>query len=405
MRVPKVLVMDPGGLLGEQLDSVTADLRPRPAILYPDATAAIEDVVEANGPFEVIVAGPEVSSEEGLAQLRRLRMQAPNSKLILAFQKWPTHGLRDTVRLGAFDIIRLPVSDKVLLESVQQAIELAVDEDLPAASEKKRPRKGTVVAVVSATGGCGKTFFATNLAYSLEARAQRRTCLIDLDLQFGELSTALRLRPKSTIADLVGQNEDSEVQAAFESYVVRHETGIHVLAAPDEPVDADSVAPADIVRVIEAAKSLFDYVVLDTSAALSETVIVALENAEAIFAMATLDLPSVRNLGVLLSVMKKLKMPVELVNLVMNKVEPDVGMDIERVARYFPQGFSMVIPYGREVNRALNMGMPMLAFSPGSPVSKAIEAGLGHTVEVLAPEAVAENGRRHRIRRRRKQPV
>src|SRR5205823_6311930 len=42
---------------------------------------------------------------------------------------------------------------------------------------------GHVITVASATGGCGKTFYATNLAAAL-AEAGHRVVLVDLDLQF-----------------------------------------------------------------------------------------------------------------------------------------------------------------------------------------------------------------------------
>ena len=67
--------------------------------------------------------------------------------------------------------------------------------------------------------------------------------------------------------------------------------------------------------------------------------LVALEYADRVFAVATLDLPSVRNLGLLLSTMKRLKVPGEWIKLVLNKVESDVGMDVPGITRYFPQGF------------------------------------------------------------------
>ncbi len=128
--------------------------------------------------------------------------------------------------------------------------------------------------------------------------------------------------------------------------------------------------------MIEAARRKFDYVVIDTPPALSEAVLVALEYADRVFALATLDLPSVRNLGLLLETMQQLKVPADRVKLILNKVEPDVGMDVPQVTRYFPQGFEMVIPYARDVNRSLNMGMPVLASAPHSDVSKVLGAAL-----------------------------
>jgi pilus assembly protein CpaE len=262
--------------------------------------------------------------------------------------------------------------------------------------------QGTVIAVVSATGGCGKTFLATNLAYHLQSRPGVETCLVDLDLQFGELATALRLRPRLTIHDLLAEDGETEdVARRLEDHLERHESGIRLLPAPDDPAQADAIDPAGVTRVIEAARSQFDYVIVDTPAALSESVLVAVEQADLIFALATLDLPSVRNLGLMLSTFKKLKVPAERVKLLLNKVEPDVGIDVERVEQYFPQGFSIVIPYGREVNRSLNMGQPLLAYAPNGEVSRILAAALARDVGSDGEEAAVDValGPRARLRR------
>lgn len=74
-----------------------------------------------------------------------------------------------------------------------------------------------------------------------------------------------------------------------------------------------------------------------------------------------------------------MRVPTERVKLLLNKVERNVGLDVATVERLFPQGFSMVIPYGREVNRCLNMGCTVLASAPGCDVSKALAAGLAKT--------------------------
>ena len=402
MRTPRIAVVGDGQELVDQVTSVTRALRPRPEVApYPSLAALAEDTDEHGG-LDVIVAGPAAAEAEGLQELRRLRLQLPQASLVLAFDRWRSSSLRETVRTGAVDILRLPVPDAVLLEALEEALEVRWANPALPIREDRRPgdARGAVIAVVSATGGCGKTFFATNAAYHLQSKLKKRTCLIDLDLQFGELSTALRLKPKTTIADLLAQEGTAEdLGRRLQDAMAVHETGIQLLAAPDEPADADAIEAGEVTRVIEAARYRYDYVVIDTPAALSEGVLISLEQADQIFAIATLDLPSVRNLGVLLSTFKQLKVPNERVQLVLNKVERDVGIDVEAITKYFPQGFSMVVPYGKEVNRSLNMGMPMLAYSPRGEVAKVLEAGLTSTLETDEGED-AEPARRRRFGRR-----
>lgn len=410
MRTPKLLVLDEEEDLSRQVEQVAATLRPRPGVTHCDSFEALEQVVAESGPFELLIAGPIVSQPGGFQRLRDVRTATPQMQLILALNRWRGTTLRDTVRTGALDILRLPVSDDELADAVEQALEAAPPldrHDGARAGHHKGQEGGTVIAVVSATGGCGKTFLATNLAYYLQSSAGKQSCLIDLDLQFGELATALRLRPRRTIHDLLsGESEGEDLGQRLEEHLERHESGIRLLPAPEEPAQADALEGPDLIRVIEAARSRFDYVILDTPAALTEAVLVALEASDQILALATLDLPSVRNLGIMLATIKQLKVPAERIKLLLNKVEPDVGIDVARVEQYFPQGFSMVIPYGREVNRSLNMGQPVLAYASRSEVSKALLAGMTG----LLPggggnddaEPAAPTGKRRRSWRQRK---
>jgi len=414
MRNSKVLVVEASDGLAEQVEHVTSALRPRPEVVSCESIASIEETIGSSGPFEVVVAGSMFPSESALRELRQLRNAEPQMQLILAFDHWRSSSMRDIVRVGALDVLRLPVDDEVLLEAIEQALNSAPLAPTPVEEPNSPVRNGTVTAVVSATGGCGKTFLATNLGYHLQTlaaasaqgngHAPGRTCLLDLDLQFGELATALRLKPKYTIADLlVNEADNDDLGPRLEEYLERHDSGVYVLAAPDQPAQADAIEADDVVRVIEAARTRFDNVIVDTSAALTEPMLVALDHADQIFVLATLDLPSVRNLGLLLSTFEQLKVPAERAKLVLNKVEPDVGIDVDRMTKYFPQGFSIVIPYGREVNRSLNMGQPVLAYAPRGDVSKALEAGLSGSVPGSAGET--EPPRRRWLSRRQKQPA
>jgi len=274
------------------------------------------------------------------------------------------------------------VSDRMLHDAIERAVGVSRPRMSSAPATVAGPnghvKQGTVFTVASATGGCGKTFYSTNLAYFLHQHTGKRTCIIDLDLQFGEVSTALRLRPRYTISDALSreEQEQSDLENHIMEYVVAHDSGVQVLAAPKDPSDADRIHPADVARVIEAARAKFDYVVVDTPAALTEIVLAAFDLSDQLFILATMDLPSVRNMGVFLNTMDKLKIPSENVKLVLNKAEKDVGIDVDQITKLFSQGFSSVLPYAREVSKSVNVGTPILAFNPNSEVSKRLAAGL-----------------------------
>ena len=417
MRSPKILVLERSGVLAEQIERVVADLRPRPEVSTAGRVGVVADVLSAEGPFDVLVAGPSLGTRTGLARLEVIHDELPNMQLLLAFGRRPDAALRDIVRTGALDLVQLPVDDDLLRESISRILDMVRKMELPregaqaaVASNGARGTLGRVYTMSSATGGCGKTFIATNLAYLLSHFSGKRACIIDLDLQFGEVSTALRLRPKYTISDALQRQDADEVdlQNHLEEYMVAHESGISVLAAPKDPAEADSIDPMDVTRIINAARTRFDYVVVDTPSALNEIVLAAFDLSDTLFTMATLDLPSVRNMGVFLAALERLKIPNENIKLLLNKAETDVGIDVNQVTRLFPQGFTAVLPYAKEVSRSINLGTPVLASSPNAPISRLILDGFSS----LLPEAertkvaftpVAEvqaNGRPRRFFRR-----
>ncbi len=387
MSTPKVLVLDRSELLAEQLRSAVAELHPVPEVVACTRLGNAGDVLEAEGPFDVLVAGPSLGTRSGLSRLRLIREDLPTMSMVLAFSRRPDASLRDIVSTGAIDLLQLPVEDKELAEAVQRGIDLAAASApvvvtstavTAGAAHSSPDGPGTVFTIASATGGCGKTFYATNLAYFLTHYTQKRVCIVDLDLQFGEVSTALRLRPKFTIFDAL-QREDSEeidLTEHIEEYTVVHETGVHVLAAPREPSEADRITPPVITRVLHAVRQRFDYVIVDTPPALAETVLVAFDMSDMLWVMATLDLPSVRNMSVFLSTLDRLKVPTEHVRLILNKAETDVGIDIDQVTRLFPQGFESVLPYAKEVSRSINLGMPVMAASPTAEISSRMAGGM-----------------------------
>ena len=418
MRNPKILVLERTATLAEQLDRVVADLRPRPVISTASRVGVVADVLDAEGPFDLLVAGPSLATRTGLARLEVIHDELPDMQLLLAFGRRPDAALRDIVRTGAVDLVQLPVDDELLRESVSRILDMVKrkEEQRSAgavmATNGHRESVGRVFTMSSATGGCGKTFIATNLAYLLSHYTGKRACIIDLDLQFGEVSTALRLRPKYTIHDALQREnpDEADLDTHLEEYMVSHDSGISVLAAPKDPAEADSIDPIHVTQIINAARRRFDYVVVDTPSALNEVVLAAFDLSDTLFTMATLDLPSVRNMGVFLGALERLKIPSDNIKLLLNKAETDVGIDVAQVTRLFPQGFTAVLPYAKEVSRSINLGTPVLASSPNSKISRLIFEGFSPllpegeraraAVAPPVPVAAADNSSRRRFFRR-----
>ena len=382
----KILVLDRSEELAEQVRAVTTDFPSAPEVVSCTKIGSVDHVQEHDGPFSVLVAGPSLGTRAGLRRLAALHREIPDTQFIVAFTHEPDATLREIVQVGAVDLVDYPADDMSLRASLKRALEI---ERVPrtsaapavAAVTQEEPvnRSARIFTVCSATGGCGKTFYATNMALYLARQSGGRVALVDLDLQFGEITTALRLQPNYTIADVLrhdAEDEEVDIDTHIEDFLVEYDSTFWALPAPKDPAEADRITPAELTVLLESLKKRFDYIVVDTPTALAETVLAAFDLSEHLFVMTTLDLPSVRNLGMFLQTLQKLRIPTDNVSLVMNKVEKDVGIDVEQIVKLFPQGFRSTLPYAKEVSRSVNLGKPILAASPESDVARRIASGL-----------------------------
>ena len=349
--------------------------------------ADLGPMLERRPGFDILVAGEPLSGSNGLARLALIREELPTLTLVIAFDSPPTAPPAEIIRAGAVDLVDLSTDDDVRLgDALHRAIAIRRGLGADAASEAMgaADHHGKVFAVASASGGAGKTFLAVNLAWFIAHVTSLRVLIIDLDLQFGEVSAALHLQPRYSIADLVRYDEGQwYLTEYFEDFTTEHESGVHVLAAPREPSDAWGITPADVDRVVTAARRRFDYVIIDTSPTISDAALNALHVADDVLVIATADVPSIRNMRVFLETIERYDVPSEKLALVLNKAEKGLGLDPQVVQKLFPQGFASTIPLSRDVSRSLNAGEPVLMHSLTSPVSRAVLESFRHLIPDL----------------------
>ena len=393
--MPTVLVLDRRGDLAAEIADAVDSMRPRPEVLRLRRPTEVLDATRTSPP-DVIVAAPEEVTHAGLRRLAHVHREHPRSVILLTPNGRSSVTLGETAAAGASDVIAYPTTPTGIRTKIRDALEVAsqlraerVVVRETAAQASSPAKVGQVMTVTSATGGCGKTFFATNIAAYLAKAGAGRVLLIDLDLQFGEVAHALRLRAGRSIADLV---EEEDIREALASYVVQHDAGYDVLCAPDDPIAAERIGPREATLVLEAAQAMYDYVVVDTPPALNEVVLAAFDRSRSLVVMATMDVPSLRNLRVFLQTLDRLKLPSEDVSLILNKAERDAGIDLAQIERVYPQGFLAVLPYATEVTRSINAGKPVITTAPRSDISSRFIEGATKLVPPVDEAAFSAAG-------------
>src|SRR5581483_7463807 len=138
------------------------------------------------------------------------------------------------------EALEAELSDLLLLPQPGNVIAFALRK--AARGRASGQAKNSRVLMVSSTkGGTGKTSLAVNLAVSLAA-THLRTLLIDLDVQFGDVGIILGLeRPQQTLHDLANAAAADLDPEKLRGFVVRHESGLHVVPAPLRPEDGETI--------------------------------------------------------------------------------------------------------------------------------------------------------------------
>lgn len=237
--------------------------------------------------------------------------------------------------------------------------------------------RATVIAVFNPKGGVGKTTVATNLATTLAAKGHR-TLLVDIDLQFGDVGLVLGIQPDRTIHDLVTAQGhlDGERLRGFVSQTV---DGVDVLLAPARPDQADAVTAEKLTAVLDTARAEYDVVIVDTPPAFTSTTITAIDHAQHVVMVGTLDLPGLKNMKVGLETLALMGFDRDRIVTVLNRADSKVGLIAHDVKKILAASPDINVPSDRSVPRSLNATRAIIASEPKAAPAKALRA-LGERV-------------------------
>jgi pilus assembly protein CpaE len=287
------------------------------------------------------------------------------------------------MRAGAQEFLTRPVDTRELGEAVKRLSGVIKRSGTP------RRRSGKIVTVFSSKGGVGVTSVSTNLAVSFQRNAKKRTALVDLNMQMGDVGLMLDLRPEYTITDAIGTGNLDETR--LRGLMAEHDSGVHFLSTPEDPIEAEKISPGLLLEVFSLMKSMYDVIVVDAGHFFDSRVLEVLSLADTILVIAALDVPTVRNVRRCLTLFAQLGYTQEKVRLVINRHQTKSKVTAEDLEETAEAKIFWSIPNDyKPLIASIDSGVPAIVQSSKSKVSRAIEDLTYELCQLYGEEEVEE---------------
>ncbi|MGB5870091.1 MAG: AAA family ATPase [Albidovulum sp.] len=370
-----LLIEDMETELGESWGDLTFD----DALVFfaqPDANA-----------LDFVAIAVDNQDEDDLVRISSIITAAKERgiKIILIAEEISPIALHQLLKLGAEGFVPYPLPENALHEAIERLGKMPAPDDIAAdalnkpAFKAKGDRDGVILPVHSLIGGAGGTTFAVNLAWEL-ANVQKegapRVCLLDLNFQFGSVGTYLDLPRREAVYEMLSDTASLDAEAFLQA-MLTYKDKLHVLTAPADMLPLEFVTSDDINRVLDVARSNFDFVVVDMPSTIVQWTEAVLSHAHVYFALLELDMRSAQNALRIIRALKAEELPYEKLRYVLNRAPKFTDLSgkgrVKRLAESLDITLEAQLPDGSHiVTQANDHGLPLLETAAKNPLRKEI---------------------------------
>ncbi len=266
---------------------------------------------------KVVIMHVDASEPFSMRRVEQVRQRRPELPQIVALSNADIALVRTLLRQGVADVVSLPLDPDEMLQAAISSLEGS--ESVVSADDTLAP----LVGVVRSLGGSGATTLLTHLASCFadsEGGTGKGACIIDLDIQFGTVTDIMGLTPRRTLSDLLDAGDRLDGQF-LRSVASVHNSGLFVIAAPEEILPMESVETDQLLKVIEVACREFDYVFLDLPSDWSNWSLSVMLQADSLLMLVEQSVPSLKQAVRRLDLLRSIGVPRSKVSVVVNRVE------------------------------------------------------------------------------------
>jgi pilus assembly protein CpaE len=307
----------------------------------------------------------------------------------------------DDVVAKPFDTREIEARVEALLLRFQRSKDLSAVVSLDGITVARARR---MIAVHSPKGGVGVSTVATNIAMAAAQLRPDRVVIVDLDLQFGQVATHLNLIPRQTLADVVRDVAALREAELLRTYATKHDSGLHVLAAPTGPELAGLITADHVDRILSTLLATYDQVVVDTGSWLDERTLMAFEHAENVLFVMNPEIAALKAMAALVEYLNEAGTVAAKSVFVLNNTFGREILKLRDVEGALGMKIEMELPYDPFLYlKAVNEGNPIVLGAPRSAAAErliALSATVFGANGLVVPPPTEKKGGRFAFRRR-----
>ena len=225
-------------------------------------------------------------------------------------------------------------------------------------------KKGTILTTFSTASATGKTLLSINMASEL-ARIGAKVCLMDLDLQFGDVCNYLQIMPERAIATMQKNLDDIGEKYSIEEFVVPYGfngTIFYLVPAPLKLAEAYNMSEKAIKVILQKLQRSYEYIVVDTASMFSVLNLMLLDESTIVSFLGVVDfVPTIKNMKIGMDTLRSLNYDRNKLRLVLNRSDAKTHIPMKDVERLLGSPFDYILPNDfRAANISIKTGVPMV---------------------------------------------
>jgi pilus assembly protein CpaE len=240
---------------------------------------------------DVVVVDLDDDTTRAIGLIEDICSSHPSLTVMAISARNDSNLLRRSMHAGAREFLVEPL----LPETVQEAMARAF-----ARRPQQKKAGGKMLVFVATKGGVGVTTLTANFALALTGESAARVAVVDMDFQLGEIALGLGLTATFSVVDAL-RNIDRLDREFLSTMLIRHSSGLSVLASPEEYSFFQMSAQESVTRLFRVLREEFDYVVVDAGACQGHFQEALFEMADRVYIVTELTLPALRNAHRLIS--------------------------------------------------------------------------------------------------------